>query len=346
MKLLSAILLGGAALVLPAAADQVALADGSLIKGRIVAVDDGKIQLETTFAGTIRIALRNVTAFATDEAVHVSVAGAPAVLGRIDPGGPGVQVNTPRERIAAAPQQIAALWRQGAENPAEKLARETLEKARRKWAYEASIALTGRSGTSDKLNATAGLKATLASSRDRLILAVNAERAEDGGVRTADRQFGGADYSAFYSPEHGWYVRSSLERDAIKALDLRSTTALGFSRKLRRTSTQDLEFRSGASYVYESYATGKKFNSPGLDFTLLNTYTFRGAKLSTTLVYEPAFRDFANYRLRHESGLEVPLTASLWKLKLGVANEYQSVPAAGVDRFDTTYFTSLLLNWK
>jgi hypothetical protein len=64
------------------------------------------------------------------------------------------------------------------------------------------------------------------------------------------------------------------------------------------------------------------------------------------VAYLPTFRDTANYRIRHESNLEIPLTVSLWKLKVGVSNEYQNEPPAGVDRFDTIYFTSLLLNWK
>jgi hypothetical protein len=346
MKLFFSNFLFVAAFVLTAAADQVELTDGSLIKGRILAVEAGKISIETSFAGTLSIGLGTVSHFTTDEAVHVSIGGSPAVLGRIESAPAGVRVAGDGVQVATAPAQVAALWRQGAENPAEKVAREILEKARRKWAYEATIAITGRTGASDKLNANAGFKATLASSRDRLILNVSGERAQDNGVKTADRNFGGADYSSFYSPDHGWYVRTSLESDEIKALDLRSTTALGFTRKLRRKSSQDLEFRSGASYLYEDYSTGKKFNSPGLDFALLNTYNFRGSKLTTVLAYAPTFRDFANYHVRHESALELPLTASLWKLKLGMANEFQSVPPAGVDKFDTTYFTSLLLNWK
>ncbi len=346
MKFLSIGFLFVAGLVLTAVADQVELADGSLIKGRILTIEGGKIKLETTFVGTVSIALESVTHFATDEAVHVSVGGAPAVLSRIEPAGHGVRVAGDGVQTETAPTQVVALWRQGAENPAEKVARELLDKAKRKWAYEATVAITGRTGTSDKLNANAGFKATLASNRDRLILSVAADRAQDSGVMTSDRNFGGADYSSFYSPDHGWYVRTSLERDAIKALDLRSTSAVGFTRKLIRKSTQDLEFRSGASYLYEDYSTGTKFNSPGLDFTLLNTYTFKGSKLSSTLSYAPTFRDFSNYRIRHESGLELPLSVSLWKLKLGLVNDYQSVPPAGVNRLDTTYFTSLLLNWK
>jgi len=338
--------LAGLLLVVTAAADQVELTDGSVIKGRITAVEAGKLKIETAFVGTVTIELAHVKTFATDDPVNVSVAGAPAVVGQVTTAGAGVLLHggdAPRE---LEPAQVTALWRQGAESPGEKIARERAEKAKRKWAYEATVAVTGRTGTSDKLNATVGGKATLASEHDRLILAATAERAEDNGVETANRQFGGADYSSFYSPDHGWYVRSSLETDKVKALDLRSASALGFTRKVVRTGSENLELRLGGSYTYEAYSNNTEYESPGLDFTLLNSWTRASAKLNTVLAYLPTFRGSANYRVRHESNLEVPLTASLWKIKVGIANEYQSVPPAGVARFDTTYFTSLLLNWK
>ena len=91
---------------------------------------------------------------------------------------------------------------------------------------------------------------------------------------------------------------------------------------------------------------GTDFSSPGLDVTILNTYTFTNAKLHTSLTYTPTFEDFANYRVLHETSFEIPLTAALWKLKLGLKNEYQSKPPGTVDNLDTTYFTSLILNWK
>ena len=43
---------------------------------------------------------------------------------------------------------------------------------------------------------------------------------------------------------------------------------------------------------------------------------------------------------------EVPLLSTQWKLRLGVANDYNSQPGRGVKRLDTTYFTRLVLNWK
>jgi hypothetical protein len=42
----------------------------------------------------------------------------------------------------------------------------------------------------------------------------------------------------------------------------------------------------------------------------------------------------------------MPITASLWKLRIGVSNDYNSEPGPGVKGLDTTYFTRLILNWK
>jgi hypothetical protein len=40
------------------------------------------------------------------------------------------------------------------------------------------------------------------------------------------------------------------------------------------------------------------------------------------------------------------LQAAMWKLRMGVANDYTSKPSIGKKRLDTTYFTRLVLNWK
>lgn len=339
-------LLVGLGFVISAMADQVELTDGSILKGRITAIEGGKLRIETTYTGTLTLELAHVKTFATDEPVNASIGGMPPALAPVAATETGIRVTGAGGVREAAPAEITALWRQGAESPGEKIARERDEKRRRKWAYEATVAVTGRTGAAEKLNATVGGKATLASDHDRLVLAVIAERAEDTGVETSNRQFAGADYSWFYSPDHGWYVRTSVEADRIKSLDLRSASAFGLTRKVVHTDRENLELRAGASYTYEAYSDDTDLNSPGLDFTLINSFTHANSKLNTILAYIPSFRDASIYRVRHESNLEIPLTAALWKLKIGLANEYQNVPPAGVDRFDTTYFTSLLLNWK
>jgi hypothetical protein len=44
--------------------------------------------------------------------------------------------------------------------------------------------------------------------------------------------------------------------------------------------------------------------------------------------------------------LELPIASTQWKLRVGVANDYNSQPGRGVDKLDTTYFTRLVLSWK
>lgn len=341
LALSTSLVLAGAAF-----ADRVELNDGSVLQGSVVSALEGKLLFKTSFAGTVVITQSEIRSLSTDEAVNVSLASGSTVLGRISPAAGGVRVEGANAALAASPAEISALWLAGTESPAQRFAREAAEKAARKWAYEASVAITGRTGASEKFNSALGFKATLASPQDKLVFALAAEYADDNGVKTADRQFGGVDYSSFFSVDNGWYARTSLEKDEIKGIDLRSLTAFGFSRRLIKKDNQDLEFRLGASYLYETYVTGPNFQSPGLDITLLHSYKFAQAKLNSVLTYTPAFEDFANYRITHESSLELPLTASLWKLKLGLNNQFQSKPPAGVEKMDTTYFTSLILNWQ
>lgn len=346
LKSLSGLVLALTLAGFAAAADRIELADGSVVLGKLLSADAGKFKIETAFAGTIEIMQDKIRSFTTDEDVNVQLAGGSTVLGRVQATATGIAVVAPDGQMSAAPGQVAAVWRAGADSPETRVAKEMAAKAQRKWAYEASVALAGRTGVSEKFGAALGFKATLASAQDKLIFALAAERAEDKGVKTADRQFGSVDYSSFYSPDNGWYVRTSLEKDRIKALDLRSSSAFGLSRRLRKTARQDLEFRLGANYLHDSYSNGTNFSSPGLDLTFLHSYVFASAKLTNVLTYTPAFKDLANYRVRHESALELPLGAALWKLKLGFANDYLSKPPAGTARLDTTYFTSLILNWQ
>lgn len=342
-----------------ALADRVELTDGSVINGKLVSAEGGKLKVETAFAGTIEITQASVKTFSTDEAVNVGLAGGSQMLGKVEGTDAGIKVVAHDGQMSASTANVAAVWRQGVDSPDTKKLKADVEAAKRKWAYEASVAIAGRQSTTNKFAAALGFKATLASAQDKLIFALATENASDNGVTTADRTFGGVDYSSFYSAKNGWYARTSLEKDATKNLDLRSSSAFGLSRRLIKNEKQDLEFRVGVSYLYDSYAAiyssapvpvliqpASNFSSAGLDLAFLHTYLFPNSKLTNVITFTPAFKAFSNYRLHHESAWELPIGSSMWKLKLGVANDYNSKPPALTDRLDTTYFTNLILSWK
>ncbi|MDP1580821.1 MAG: DUF481 domain-containing protein [Candidatus Didemnitutus sp.] len=332
-------------LSLPAFADRLELTDGSVLVGKLISADAGKFKLETTFAGTIEVAQDHVRTFTTDEAVNVALAAGSTVLGVVQSTPTGISVVAADGQMSAAANKVAAIWRVGTDNPEVRAAKAIAEKARRTWSYEASVAISGRTGVSEKLNAAAGLKATFEGATDKLVFSAQAERADDNGIETANRQKAGADFSSF-TGANGWFARTELEKDKIKQLDLRSTTAFGLARKLRKTDVQDIEARFGVNYLFESYDTGTNFESPGLDLSLQHTYRFTTSRLTQVLSFTPAFEDFGNFRVHHESAFELPIAASLWKLKIGLTNGYNSTPVPGTAKLDTTYFTSLILNWK
>lgn len=332
-KLLPCLL--GLSLAAVARADRLELTDGSVVVGKIVSAEGGKLKVDTAFAGTITVAQDAVRAFSTDEAINVRLDTGSTVQGRVTPAAAGVSIVAPNGTLTSAPAHVTHVWRVGAKGP-----------DARTWQYEAGLAITGRTGGAEKFAGALSFKATLESNQDKLVFGLQAEQAEDNGVETANRQFASVDYSAFFSGANVWYARTSLEKDEIKLLDLRSSTAFGVGRKLIKNDHQDLEARLGLSYLYETYANGTDFDSPGLDVAFLHTYDFPNGRLNNSLSYTPTFEDFGNYRVHHESSFEMPITASLWKLKVGVTNDYTSMPQPGVDRLDTLYFTSLILNWE
>jgi hypothetical protein len=83
-----------------------------------------------------------------------------------------------------------------------------------------------------------------------------------------------------------------------------------------------------------------------LDFGINHEYTFGQSRIVNRLSYIPAFDDFMNFRVNHESFYEIPLASLAWKLRLGISNDYNSQPGTGVKKLDTNYFMRLVLNWE
>lgn len=332
-----------------AAADRVELTDGSIVNGKLLSAEGGKFKIETAFAGTIEIAQAQIKSFATDEAVNVGLVAGSTILGRVQGSASGIQVVAADGQMAASTSNVAAVWRSGAESPAVRDAKAAAEKLKRRWAYEAVASISGRTGGSEKFAGSLGFKATLESPDDKLVFAGAINRAQENGNETANDWKAGVDYSAAFSGSKTvWYARTDLTKDKIKAIDLRSNSAFGLGRKLVKNDRQDTEVRLGLGYVYETYTRSvADFESAGLDVALLNSSALGWAKMNNSVTWTPSFEDFANYRLVHESSIDLPVkTGEFWKLRMGVNNDYQSQPVGGVEKLDTTYFTALILNWK
>ncbi|RME67351.1 MAG: DUF481 domain-containing protein [Verrucomicrobia bacterium] len=324
-------------------ADTIETLNGSTIQGTVLASRDGKIRIETDFAGVIEIDQAQIAAITTDDAVFVALPEGDTVRGRIETAGSAVRVSGPSGAMQTSVTEIKEIWRPGDQTPAER----EIEAQRRKWTYNVAFDLNGRTGNSDRFFVGFSGSAVLKGPNDRLAFFATLGQAEENDETSQDDGSVGVDYSNNVSDKLYWYAKSTLSFDRVKDIDMRSQSAAGFGYNWIKTERQNLEVRAGLSYRFENYNDNTDFKSVGADFGLIHAYEFNWGKMVNLLSYTPSFDDFANYVITHRSTLDLPLKASgAWSLRLGIENDYTSKPPSGLDELDTLYFSSLVFTWN
>jgi hypothetical protein len=344
MNRLRASLLIAAAALFGAAqmsADVVVTKSGAQITGKVSKIGAGSVVVTTDYAGDITIKQSEVTAINTDAPVAVRLNNGTRIDGTVSTNGNQLQIVNTDGTISTKVDQVAASWAAGGKDPQQV----ALEK---RWAYEASFDITGRSGNKSQLGTSAGLRATLAGVDDTLVFYSAYDRQSTDGNKSADQFKAGVDYSSIFAGNNSWYVRDEGGFDRIKDITFYNVAAAGFGYAFIKKPDQTLTGRVGLSFRNENYKNPltTDVNAAGIDLGLSHSLKLNNASLVNRISLTPAFSDFGNFRLTHESYLELPLTNPNWKLRFGLTNDYNSKPGVGVKKLDTGYFSRLVLNWK
>ena len=327
-------------------ADTIGTKDGSTIQGKVLHVSGGVIEIETAFAGVLKIEQTSVISLATDTPVYLRYQGGNTIQGSVSTAGGEVRVASPGAWGTGPVEKIEYVWINDSDSPEAKAA----AAARRSWAFEASVDVVGTTGNSDSLATAVGFAATLAGPNDKLGFYAAYSRAEQGKGAdkevSSDNAKAGVDYMAYFTPRVSWYVREEIGTDKIKDLDFYSNTAAGLGYSVIRKPNQELTFRGGLAYRYEAYELDGNLSTAALDLGVAHSYTAATWRIGNKLTFMPSLEDFANYRIQHDSFLELPLASTQWKIRLGVSNDYNSEPQPTKKKLDTTYYTKFLLSWK
>ncbi len=337
---LSLAILAAAAVTL--SADVVETKNGARIVGKVLRISDGAISIETSYAGVLAVKQAEVVSVSTDAPVAVRLASGTRIDGKVSGQANGsLTIVGADGTITTTVDKVAASWAAGGKDPA-------VTALERHWAYEAAMDVTGRNGNKEQLGTAASVRAALKTPQDTLQFYTAYDRQETDGRKSADQFKAGVDYQNNFAGRRSWYVRDEGGFDRVKDIDLYNVAAAGFGYDIIKQPKQTLTSRGGLSYRYEGYENPRTTDvrSAGLDFGLAHELTFGNSKLVTRIAYVPAFDDFGNYRFNQESFFEIPLTAPSWKLRFGVANDYNSQPGLGVEKLDTAYFTRLVLSWR
>lgn len=331
-----------AALTAQLPADVVETKSGARIVGKVVRISDGTVTVDTDYAGTLAIKQSEVTSVSTDAPIAVRLASGTRMDGRIAGQADGTLTIVGSDgTITTQVGKVSAGWAAGGKDP-------QISAMERHWAYEAAVDVSGKNGNKEQLGTAASVRAALKTAQDTLQFYTAYDRQETDGSKSADQFKAGVDYQNNFSGKRSWYVRNEGGFDRVKDIDLYNVAAAGFGYDVIKEPKHTLTTRGGFSFRYEGYKNPltTDVKSAGLDFGLAHELTLATSKLVNRLTFVPTFEDFGNYRLNHESFFEIPLTAPSWKLRLGVANDFNSEPGVGVEKMDTSYFTRLVLSWR
>ncbi|MFZ9746155.1 MAG: DUF481 domain-containing protein [Opitutaceae bacterium] len=333
-----------ALLLLPAllSADVVELRGGSRLVGKITRIDGGSVVLATDFAGTVTLKQSEVTALSTEGPVAVRFANGTRIDGVVSsPAAGRLRVANAEGEFTSDVAKVAASWAAGEKDPA-------VAALERGWTYEASTDINGKNGNKDQLGTSASVRAILKGATDTLQFFAAYDRQVTDDEKSADQFKAGVDYQVNFKGKFSWYARDEGGFDRIKDIELYNVAATGMGYDMIKAPQQTLTGRFGLSFRYEGYRNPATIDvkSAGLDFGFAHRLELANSVLVNRLTVVPAFEDFANYRAMHESFYELPLANPAWKLRLGLANDYNSEPGLGVQKMDTSYFTRLVLNWR
>ncbi|MBK1880498.1 DUF481 domain-containing protein [Pelagicoccus mobilis] len=348
MKLIQVLSVAAALLVSAASADVIVTKGGSTINGKILGVDGGKIKVATDFAGEITIDQSKVASLTTDEPIYLTLEDGTTHLGPVSSTETSLSVASSTGQANTTIDSVTEVWMPGEKSPTTLRNEAALADLKRKWAYEATFDLTGKTGNSESNGLGTSFRATLQGPDDRLQFFARANYEETDDAKSADDARGGVDYTNRIGTKYNWYVRTELGYDDIKDIEQMYTVAAGFGYIFSETEKRNLGVRGGFGYLYESYDGDRDAtSSASMDLGLNHKETLKWGTWINRATFTPTIEDFGNFRFDLDSSVDLPLKAEGWSIRSGVNFAYDSeADVSDKEELDTTYYIRMLLKWK
>jgi len=321
-------------------ADTVTMTDGTFLRGHIVRIADGVLEMRVPALGNVTqsITLASVESFRTDDPAVVSSGG--VVQRGIASAAGGRVASTGGAETSPLNQQLE-LWRDSSLRPAEAA-------GLRKWTSLADLDISGRSGVVQGSGYCVGYAAKGVTKADTINAGVRFTRAESGNQISSD------DLHAIFSYETNptdvvfWYLRTDTGYDHARSIDFSSVNAAGWGFRLFTDGRGKLDARAGLAHRTERYSSPTQANlsAPSIDLGLIFTRELGWAALDSALNIVPSFQDAGDFYIRHETSLNILRSSGPLSLKLGISNDFRSKPLPSQVKLDTSYFLRTTYVWK
>lgn len=346
-----ACLIAGLLLAAAAAADVVTLSDGSRLVGTVRQLAEGKLKLETTYAGALELDMTLVTSIEVDGKIIVETAAGDRLVGSVqwDATAEKAVVQTQVGDVPVPLAQVYQIWPEGQRSPAEIALQLQLEELREsmtpKWGASFEAGLLYREGNKELFRASGRGELRRKTAKDLLRFYLSAAYSEEDKQRNESEVIGGAYYEYLLTERWFAYGTTEFEYDEFENLDLRASFAVGAGYYWIKREEHELKTRAGIGFLHESYRDGVTNNTAQAELGLDYRYDIKPwLRFTHSTTYYPTFEELRDYRIVSDSAFIIPLADSeVWKLKLGAKYEYDPLPQPGFERLDQTYYANLLL---
>jgi putative salt-induced outer membrane protein YdiY len=315
--------------------DRIELSNGSIIIGSFVDADNGKVVVETEFAGTLKIDQSRIVSIDVQQPVTLQMDDGTVLSS--DSFTVSGKTLTLDEQVDVdyALQQLLRI------NP------EPWELGRGyRHTGVASSALSIQRGNTvlDELNYKVDTRWT--GLHDRYTLKLQGEVREANRERNAENWMITGKYDRLQRGEYYWGVIASAEENRFADLDLRTTIGPYVGRSLLKNTPFVLEIETGVSQVSEDFREAENRDYVGLTWSVRSETDYLGNE-SRLYVDHKGIKNLAerdNLILNTTMGLALPLFGRI-QGATELVLDYNSGAVAGTDKLDQTYRFRIGYSW-
>ena len=313
-------------------ADEVYLKNGDRITGQVISMKEGKLTIETTYAGKIQINWVELAELKTDAPITVILSDETSLQGISTPAEEG-KIKLETEKIAGTVSFDIAEVK--AVNP------EPVPAVR--WTARVNVGLKVEGGNTDKKEFHLDGNMVARTEKNRFTAGVEFDRDESDGERTENAWLAYTKYDHFLTEK--WYLNanSSFEKDDFKDISSRTVLGVGPGYQYWQSDLRNLSAELGVAYVAESFSD----NTDDNDYTAARWALTFDHYLYKDIVqlfhWNEAFYSFDDSKdiwFRTRTGLRFPIYKGLtWTVQYNY--DWERNPLPGKDKADTTLLCTL-----
>lgn len=315
-----------------AQADEVLLANGDRVTGKVIGLAEGKLSVETPYNKALEIDWASVKSLRIDSAAaEIVLTDGTRLKGTTELSAEGgLAVSTD----SAGPVTVPALNLVSQINPPQ------IKPVTYTGDVQAAAALT--SGNSETLNANFSGKFVARSKRQRLTLRGLYHYGEDRDKLSAQEASGSVKYDFFATEKLYTYVNSLMEYNKFQDLNLRSTLGAGLGYQFLEDERKKLSLEFGVSYFNEDFRKAEDDSFASGRWAVSAEYKLIPDKIFLFHFHEGyfGFEDIKDVYLRSEQGVRFTVLKDFYTT-FQVNLTYDNTPAPGFEKTDTTLLFGL-----